>query len=441
MTAGRGSRGRSTTGSSASAITLSNTDFDESLPQLDDFEIQLPEMAASLKLNVDDFLKIVSKKLGVPNLRHTPFRYISWPVLPSPVVSRRFERRKLELKALISVLRESDRSTGQAGKAALGEALADLAALENTEGKPGGGGLMLDKGFGLAKGLGSGYRRALLLAGQLLTHDLCLIDEPEIYLHPRMLERLLDFVVERSKSCQVVMTTHSPVVIDYLQQLPNVKMYEVTENAVTPNGQLVDVTSRSMRKVLGELGWRPAHLLQANAIVWVEGPSDVIYVQRWINLWARGRLRPQRDYVCISYGGSLLKHLIAGGADTIWDVNRNSILICDSDKDSPAANVPDYKLGMMTRFEAKGGYAWVTDAREIENYLPRRLLAQRAVVDIPEDYSYVDVPRMLGKDRKKSELAREIAPLLTRKDIEEMPPLAKQIDKICGLLTSWSRIV
>jgi hypothetical protein len=48
---------------------------------------------------------------------------------------------------------------------------------------------------------------------------------------------------------------------------------------------------------------------------------------------------------------------------------------------------------------------------------------------------------MLGKDRKKSELAREIAPLLTRKDIEEMPPLAKQIDKICGLLTSWSRIV
>ena len=31
MTAGRGSRGRSTTGSSAFAITLSNTDFDESL--------------------------------------------------------------------------------------------------------------------------------------------------------------------------------------------------------------------------------------------------------------------------------------------------------------------------------------------------------------------------------------------------------------------------
>ena len=34
MTAGRGSRGRSTTRSSASAITLSNTDFDESLPRI-----------------------------------------------------------------------------------------------------------------------------------------------------------------------------------------------------------------------------------------------------------------------------------------------------------------------------------------------------------------------------------------------------------------------
>jgi hypothetical protein len=410
--------------------------------RLDDFEIQLPAMAARSQLSVQDFLKTISDKLGMPRLRFNRFEYLSWPILPSPTVSRRSAKSKSELESLITTLRDSIHSTGEAGRALLKQALADSAALENKGGVPGGGGLLLEEGWGLAKGLGSGHRRALLLASQLLTHDLCLIDEPEIYLHPRMLERLLGFIVECSSSCQVVMTTHSPVVIDYLYERPDVRMYEVTGDVRKPNGQLVNVTSNLIHSIVEELGWRPAHLLHANAIVWVEGPSDVIYVNRWIELWSHGRIRPHRDYVCVPYGGSLLKHLGSEdtGGDTIWNVNRNSIVVCDSDREHALSAVAEYKLTIAARIKERGGYSWITERREIENYLPRRLLAPRAVGELPKDYSYADVPRMLGKARRKSDIAKELAPLLDLEDIMESPLLVIQISKICDILSTWARV-
>ena len=54
------------------------------------------------------------------------------------------------------------------------------------------------------------------------------------------------------------------------------------------------------------LGARPADLLLANGIVWLEGPSDRIYFNRWIELRSDGALREGRDYQCAFYGGSLL---------------------------------------------------------------------------------------------------------------------------------------
>src|ERR1017187_7950097 len=58
--------------------------------------------------------------------------------------------------------------------------------------------------------------------------------------------------------------------------------------------------------VISELGAKPSDLLQANGIIWVEGPSDCIYLNRWLDLFTEGRLQEGRDYQCAFYGGSLL---------------------------------------------------------------------------------------------------------------------------------------
>jgi hypothetical protein len=412
-------------------------------PHLDVFEAELPALAKSRNLKEGEFINAVSAKLGIPELSFVQHRYVNFPIVPTPALGRRRTAERSQLMALISILQQNAHSTGQAGRSALAQARADLAALDDRGGGVEGGGLSVGQHGGLVKSLGSGHRRALLLGAQLLTHDLCLIDEPEIYLHPEMLERLLDFILERSRFCQVVLTTHSGVVIDYLHDRPNVRMYEVVRELRKPYGQLVDVASRRVRDLIKGLGWRPSHVLQASVIIWVEGPSDAVYIRRWIELWTQGRLRSDRHYVCLTYGGSSLKYLLGSGAldaGGVLDLSSTAILICDSDRDSASDPVSPEKEAVIAKVIGEGGYAFLTDGREIENYLPRRLIAPEISVQLPEDYSYLDIPRLLGRNHGKMGLAAELAPLFLRSDIENSPTLLRRVSKICALISAWARV-
>lgn len=42
-------------------------------------------------------------------------------------------------------------------------------------------------------------------------------------------------------------------------------------------------TPAQLWTVCADLGYRPSDLLQANAIIWVEGPSDRIYINHWLD--------------------------------------------------------------------------------------------------------------------------------------------------------------
>ena len=56
-----------------------------------------------------------------------------------------------------------------------------------------------------------------------LLKQLILIDEPELHLHPRLQEKFVDFILEISKDSQVILTTHSPLLIKQLAYNENVK--------------------------------------------------------------------------------------------------------------------------------------------------------------------------------------------------------------------------
>jgi hypothetical protein len=59
-----------------------------------------------------------------------------------------------------------------------------------------------------------------------------------------------------------------------------------------------------------ELGYRPSDIVQANCIIWVEGPSDAIYFHRWISR-ADKSLKIGLHYSVMWYGGSNRKYLSA----------------------------------------------------------------------------------------------------------------------------------
>ena len=50
-----------------------------------------------------------------------------------------------------------------------------------------------------------------------------LIDEPELHLHPKLQEKFVDFILEVSRDSQVILTTHSPLLIKQLSYNENIK--------------------------------------------------------------------------------------------------------------------------------------------------------------------------------------------------------------------------
>ncbi len=70
--------------------------------------------------------------------------------------------------------------------------------------------------------LGSGYEMlfSLLLAFHLSQQSgkqlICLIDEPELHLHPALQEQFVKVLLELSKTAQIILSTHSPLLIKHI---------------------------------------------------------------------------------------------------------------------------------------------------------------------------------------------------------------------------------
>ena len=202
-------------------------------------------------------------------------------------------------------------------------------------------------------------------------------------------------------------------------------------------------------RLLDTWGIRPGQILQANVVVWVEGPSDRIYVNRWIDLWTNGALREGRDYVCVFYGGSLLTHAGIGRQDptrlALTQVNRNCVLLMDSDRSQPGSPISQTKERILAEAERSGGLAWVTDGREIENYLPDRVLRSLGYESLDGDPAFRDVVATIAAATARTtavdkvRLALTASTILTRTDIETDAVLAQRVQRLVGFIISRRR--
>ncbi|WP_299011395.1 AAA family ATPase [uncultured Shewanella sp.] len=171
------------------------------------------------------------------------------------------------------------------------------------------------------------------------------IEEPETHLEPRIIRRLIDILVWLSlryiqhkntdisimeqkwdtwfenstwkddpdwkeieltdkKPKQIFISSHSPVIInEFILRSEICSIYEfncsyidssymvedgnvprrVEQVSLISNVRLIEGHCHS---ILNNLGAQGADLLQSNGIIWVEGPSDIIYIKKWLEIFA-----------------------------------------------------------------------------------------------------------------------------------------------------------
>ena len=232
------------------------------------------------------------------------------------------------------------------------------------------------------------------LTNFLRPNDIVIWDEPENGLHPTRRIRILDLILRDHR--QFFIATHAlefaPIFAAKGKIFRCDSEYE--EGADYPTLRVSEVKGRKEEFLLLEaLGVQPARtLFTANVVFWVEGPTELVFYRHWL----KQALQPEGleegfHYTIMHYGGGLISYL--GVADNLQighafdalSICRKLIIAVDSDLRAevlgnidehlkPGARRVKSHISELNDARPNSGLFSVTGGREIENYLPPKVL-------------------------------------------------------------------
>ena len=316
-----------------------------------------------------------------------------------------------------------------------------------------------DERYALSK-MGSGLKTIILVLLNLIIipkvekyddEKMCFFafEELENNLHPALQRRLFDYLFQYGKdhlNVYIFLTTHSHIAINTFANKPDTQILHVKkENGISTMDTIHSLISKT--HVLEDLDVRASDLFQSNGIIWIEGPSDRIYIKRWLEIWGDKELIEGSDYQFLYYGGRLLSHYTIEGIEDLINIlstNRNAVIVIDSDKRSKQGHINDTKKRIKKEFEEKGMLCWITKGKEIENYLPfsainsaysSKLNANCTQYELFPEY-IDDVCKHFTN--KKVEFAKKVAPYISDNDASNILGVKEMIIALTRRIKKWN---
>lgn len=264
--------------------------------------------------------------------------------------------------------------------------------------------------------LGTGIHELIILAAAVTIIDdaVFCIEEPEIHLHPELQKKFIHYI-KRNTNNQYLITTHSNAFFD----MDGVNIYYCRLKDQNTTCELINTDSEK-HTVLSDLGYKASDILQSNFIIYVEGPSDRIYLNHWIQ-GKNPSLIEGLHYSIMFYGGRLLSHLSFDSLEVkefiqLCKLNRNAAIVIDSDKRSQYQKINSTKQRIIKDFQQNNCSVWLTKGKEIENYINEEIFNTAVSSVHPSIKKRIKWDRFSdmtaigkGKSIDKVSVAREIA--------------------------------
>lgn len=308
--------------------------------------------------------------------------------------------------------------------------------------------------FALSK-MGSGLKTIIMVLLNLIVlkkecDNKCifLFEELENNLHPALQRKLFEYIYDcaYNENLTIFLTTHSHVAINTFFDKECASIYHVEKNN---NVSTIHKVENYIDKVniLDDLDIRASDLFQSNGIIWVEGPSDRVYIKKWIELRNKDIIE-NKHYQFAYYGGRLLSHYTAGikseNLISVLLTNRNSAIIMDSDKISEKDDINDTKKRVKNEFEQNKLFCWITKGKEIENYLLENDINKLYKCVMPKLNLYTEFPKYIKKQKKsfpnkKVEFAQEITEIMDENSLNKFD-LKEKIDELIEAIKNWNCI-
>lgn len=273
-------------------------------------------------------------------------------------------------------------------------------------------------------------------------------EELENNLHPALQRRLFEYLYKFSieNDVKLFLTTHSHIAINSFFGREQASIYHVIKEDGTAQIKAIE-THIDKTEILDDLDVKASDILQSNGIIWVEGPSDRVYIKRWLEVFTDNEYIEGEHYQFLYYGGRLLSHYGINDEKELINIittNRNAAIVIDSDKKNKPAQINSTKKRIVEEFKELGMFSWVTKGKEIENYIPKKaieLMLGRTIKKSCEQYELF--PKYIEKlytnfSQNKVQFANNLKGYITAENAEVLD-VRKQILELYSQIQKWNQ--